>query len=420
MPSAKYADAGDQRTANGISPDSAGTPIVYFGNDWLAENRTSSHHIARCLAERFPMLYVDSTTRSPRATGRDLRKIGRLLRKLFQRPQHIGAHMWHISVPQLPFRRLPLVNWINQRMGTWLVRRAMNYLELRHPVLWFAAPPLASAVGHLGERFVVYYCIDDYAAHPRMDKREVGRMDEALTRSADQMFVSSIPLLEKKRPINPTAQYSPHGVDVELFGRAADPALPVPEMAARLQHPVIGFYGLISEWIDLDLLTFLAKAKPNWTFLMIGLISVDLGELAQLPNVIFTGPQPYRSLPGWVKAFDVGLQPYRLNAQTIHANPLKLREYLAAGKPVVSISIPEVERFAPYVGTARNYEEFLLRIEEALANDSDERRKTRRELVSSMTWEARAAEAWNTVEERMRSRCGDAPGRLALTEECQG
>src|SRR6266403_686236 len=101
-------------------------PIVYFGNDWLAENRTSSHHVARCLAERFPLLYIDSPTRAPRATSRDLRKVGRLLRKLFQRPQHIGERTWHMSIPQLPFRRVPLVNWLNRRMGIWLVQRGMK------------------------------------------------------------------------------------------------------------------------------------------------------------------------------------------------------------------------------------------------------------------------------------------------------
>ena len=151
---------------------------------------------------------------------------------------------------------------------------------------------------------------------------------------------------------------------------------------------------------------------------MIGLVSVDLGELAHLPNVVFVGPQPYLSLPGWVKAFDVALQPYLLNSQTIHANPLKLREYLAAGKPVVSISIPEVERFAPCVGTANNYEEFLLRIEEALATDSDECRAARQALVANMSWEARAAEAWGIVEERMRHGSAESRHGAALAREC--
>lgn len=398
---------------------SADPPIVYFGNDWLAENRTSSHHLARCLAQHLPLLYVDSSTRAPRATGRDLRKIGRLLQKMFQSPRSIGEGMWHTSVPQLPFRRFPLINWLNQRLGVYLLRRCMNYLGFRHPVLWFAAPPLASMVGRLGEQFVVYYCIDDYAAHPHMDVREVSRLDEALTRSAGQLFVSSMPLLERKRPINPTAQYSPHGVDVELFGRTDDPALPVAEAAARLRHPVIGFYGLISAWIDTELITFLAKARPEWTFLMIGLVSVDLGELPHLPNVVFAGPQPYLSLPAWLKAFDVGLQPYRLNAQTIHANPLKLREYLASGKPVVSIEIPEVKRFSAYVGMAHNDEEFLRRIEEALATDNDDKRRARMEVVANMSWEARAAEAWKIAENRMRdSRTAAFPG-VATTQACR-
>jgi glycosyltransferase involved in cell wall biosynthesis len=134
---------------------------------------------------------------------------------------------------------------------------------------------------------------------------------------------------------------------------------------------------------------------------MIGLVSVDLGELAHLPNMVFIGPQPYETLPHWVKAFDVGLQPYVLNSQTYHSNPLKLREYLAAGKPVVSISVPEVERFKDHVGTAHDYEEFLQRIEEALATDSKERQRERQSAVANMTWERCVAEAWCIVEERL-------------------
>jgi len=387
-------------------PMSNQCPIIYFGNDWHAENRTSSHHIARCLAERGPMLYIDAPTRAPRASGRDFRKIGRLLRRMFTPPRQISAQMWHATVPQLPFRRWRMVRWLNRRMGIWLVKKALRKLRFHHPVLWFAAPPLAPVAGHLGERFVVYYCIDDYAALPHMDHHEVTRLDDELTRAADQVFTSSRPLLEKKKKINPTALYSPHGVDADRFGHALDPDFPVAAPLAGLRHPVIGFYGSISGWIDIELMTFLAKARPQWTFVMIGLISVDVGELAHLPNLVFIGPQPYDNLPHWVKAFDVGLQPYILNSQTYHSNPLKLREYLAAGKPVVSISIPEVDLFAGHVGTATNYDEFLQRIEEALATDSAERQKARQALVADMSWERRVAEAWSVVQEGLERRTG--------------
>ncbi len=310
--------------------------------------------------------------------------------------------MWHMTVPQLPFRRLGAVRWLNLRLGERLVKRAVRNVGFRQPVLWFAAPALAPIIGRLEKRLVVYYCIDDYAALPHMDVREVSRLDNELTRAADQVFVSSIPLLEKKIAINPSTRYSPHGVDSDLFRQATEPALSVAEPLAGLRHPIIGFYGSVSGWIDLELMAFLAKARPDWTFVMIGLVSVDLGELAHLSNMVFIGPQPYETLPRWVKAFDVGLQPYVLNSQTYHSNPLKLREYLAAGKPVVSISVPEVDRFQPYVEIARNHREFLLRIDEALATDSEERRRARQAVVADSSWESRVAEAWSIIEGRLR------------------
>src|SRR5262249_46460332 len=162
----------------------------------------SSHHIARCLAQGVPLLYVETPgLRRPRATARDLRKLWRKLRLAFQPPRPIGETLWHMTLPQIPFRRLPGVRALNWRIGGGLVRRAMRHAGIQHPVLWFAVPHPGALAGRLSERFVVYYCIDDYAALPSIDSQRIALMDEDLTRRADQVFVSSAPLLEKKRAV---------------------------------------------------------------------------------------------------------------------------------------------------------------------------------------------------------------------------
>jgi glycosyltransferase involved in cell wall biosynthesis len=388
--------------AQSFSSQREGTSIVYFGNDWSAENRTSSHHIAERLAARMPVLYIDSPgLRAPKASGRDLRKLIRKIAAAFRPPQPVGPSMWHMTTPQIPFRKLPLVNTLNRILGRSLVRRALRRLGFRDLISWFVVPHPGSLAGSFGEKLVVYYCIDDYAALPDVDPTEISRMDRNLTKRADQVFVASPSLLEAKRKLNPRTEHSPHGVDVKLFGQASDPSCAVAGAAADLRHPIIGFFGLIEAWIDLELIAYLAKQRPDWTFLLIGRVAVDASCVQQLPNVILTGPQPYRSLAQWARAFDVAIIPYKPTRQVMNSNPLKLREYLATGKPVVAVPIPETLRFADHVRIARTPEDFLRSIEASLASDSPAQARERMAAVADMSWESRVDEVLAVVESRL-------------------
>ena len=376
--------------------------IIYFGNDWFAENRTSSHHVAERLAERTRVLYVDSPgLRAPKANARDLRKLCRTLLSIARRPRCVRHRVWQMSVPQIPFRRLPFVRRVNVALGKLLVNRALKRLGFARTVSWFAVPHPGFLANAFGEAAVVYYCIDDYAALPDVNARAVAAMDAHLTSRADQMFVASSAMLQAKRPLKPSTVLAPHGVDVALFRTASDPRLSIAPAARNLRRPVVGFYGLIEEWIDVDLIADLAERRPRWTFLMIGRVAIDPGRLKAMPNVVFAGPQPYNDLPKWAKAFDVAIIPYRLTRQVVNSAPLKLREYLATGKPVVAVPTPEIERFAGLVRIARGPEQFLSEIEDALVNDTDADRVRRIEATSNMTWDARIREVVDIVEHRI-------------------
>ena len=376
--------------------------IIYFGNDWCAENRTSSHHVAERLAERTRVLYVDSPgLRVPKASGRDLRKLCRKLLTAARPPQRVGGRMWQMSVPQIPFRRLPLVRRVNIAVGERLVKRALRRLGFARTVSWFMVPHPGFLANAFDEAAVVYYCIDDYAALPDVDARAVADMDAHLTSRADQVFVASSRMLHAKRHVKPSTVLAPHGVDVALFREALDPRLSIAPGARNLRRPVVGFFGLIEKWIDLELIAGLAERRPHWTFLMIGRLAVDPASLRALPNVVFVGPQPYRSLPSWAKAFDVAIIPYRLTRQVMNAAPLKLREYLATGKPIVAVPAPDIEPFAGLIRLARTPEQFTRAIEEALFNDTESDRARRIEATSTMTWDARIAEVVEVVERRI-------------------
>jgi len=311
--------------------------------------------------------------------------------------------MWRITMPQIPFRGSKAARSLNVAVGRWLVRRAIKRLGFQRTISWFVVPHAGPVAGALAEDLIVYYCIDDYAALPDVDPREVARMDDDLTRRADQVFVASSTLLGRKRELNRSTLHSPHGVDVALFQKASEPSLSVAEGARNLRHPVIGFFGLIEAWIDLDLILYLARQRPDWTFLLIGRVAVPVGELAVQPNVVFTGAQPYEDLPRWAKAFDVAMIPYRLTEQVLHANPLKLREYLATGKPVVSVSTPEIDQFGAVVRIASGKEDFLRLLGMALEGETQEIRDQRIKSVAKMSWDARVDEVMDVIGRRLHA-----------------
>lgn len=368
----------------------AGLGFVYFGNDWFAENRTSSHHVAARIARIAPLLYVDSPgMRKPDGSRRDLKRALRKLLAAFRAPVRVEANLWHCTVPQLPFRGIPGMNAFNRWFGQLAVRRAMKAVGLVDCISWFVLPHPGFLANRLGERLCVYYCIDDYAAHPGVDPDHIGRMDAGLTRAADLVFVAPPTLLDAKKALNPRTFPAPHGVDAELFGQASDPATEVPEAIAGIRHPVIGYHGSLHEWIDLPLIEWLATQRPDWTFLLVGHAAVDVSALARLPNVVLAGPQPYASLPRWASAYDVAIIPYRMTRQVANANPLKLREYLATGKPVVSARNAEIARFSQWVRIADDRQSFLDAIAASLAEDTDSGRRERMAAVAPQTWERR-------------------------------
>jgi glycosyltransferase involved in cell wall biosynthesis len=385
-----------------------GLGVVYFGNDWNAENRTSSHHIATRLARHMPVLYVDSPgMRAPNASGRDLKKAWRKLSAALRKPEQIHEGFWRCTVPQLPFRRIPGIDAINRLFGRWAVRRALRATGIGRRISWFVVPHPGFLAGQLGEELCVYYCIDDYAAHPGVDSELIGRRDEALSRRANVQFVAPPALLERKRALNRQTFYSPHGVDVDLFRSANEAATEVAAPARGLASPVIGYIGSVHEWIDLELICWLARQRPQWSFLLVGHVATDASELRTLPNVMLVGAQPYPSLPRWAKAFDAAIIPYRQNRQVANANPLKLREYLATGKPVVSTRNAEIEKFSRWVRIADGRESFLQALEQALAEDNPQAAAERIAAVADQTWDRRVDTVLATVAQALKHHPGN-------------
>jgi len=214
---------------------------------------------------------------------------------------------------------------------------------------------------------------------------------------ADVIFATAQSLVDRRLPQNCETHLSRHGVDHAQFARALDPSTTVPSDLAALPGPVLGFYGAIQDWLDFDLIEFLARRHPEWSIALIGPILTDVSRLRALPNVHFLGQKPHAQLPAYCKRLSVGLIPHKVNELTLNMNPIKLREYLSAGVPVVSVPLPEVEAYGDLCTIGRDYEQFERGVVEALRTDSPEARRARSDGMRTETWDRRVAEIGREV-----------------------
>jgi glycosyltransferase involved in cell wall biosynthesis len=369
-----------------------GENIICFAKDW-SEDPTSNNHVMRMLARDNRVLWLNSiSTRTPNFTsGSDLGKIGKKLASFTQGARKVTENLWVYTPIVLPFPHSPLAHALNRhllRLTLGLLRRRMGMDQFQ---LWTFLPNAVEYVGQFGESLAVYYCTDQWSHFSYVDGRKTAAMEEELCRRADIVFATAHSLAESKRAYNPETQLALHGVDFDHFRRALDPETQVPGDLAALAQPVLGFFGLVHDWIDLKLIARLAERHPEWSIAMIGKTCVDIEALTRLPNVHFLGRKPYEELPGYCKGMALGLVPFTVNELTIHVNPIKLREYLSAGLPVVSTALPEVCYYREHCEVAESYEEFEKGVEAVLARDTPELRRQRSEAMRAETWERKVA-----------------------------
>jgi glycosyltransferase involved in cell wall biosynthesis len=266
----------------------------------------------------------------------------------------------------------------------------MRKLGFKHAINWVFNPAAGVIARKLGESFLIYYCVDEYTAFSGVSSRALAETERNLLRTSDLVIVSADQLLQSKSPENPRTFLVRHGVDFDHFRRALDSATKVPDEIAHLPRPIIGYFGLLSQdWIDLELLVALARRFSHGSLVMLGKIAMDVSALRALPNVHLLGRKSYESLPAYCKGFDLGIIPFPISVVTLNSNPLKAREYLAAGLPVVSTAIPEVEVLG-LCSVAKDHDEFLHQTELVLREPGPS--LVRSELVRDQSWDAKLAE----------------------------
>jgi glycosyltransferase involved in cell wall biosynthesis len=335
---------------------------------------------------------------------------GSLARRLFSTEEVVPGVLLRKALNVLPWgSKYRLTNAVNSSVTARLLRRLAANLP-QPVVLWVYDPSAARMIGSSGEELAVYDCVDDYTEQTTSSrKRElVATCDRIAVLRSRLVFATSTTMYERQRRLNPSTHLVPNAGDYDHFAAAADREIAAPEVS-DLPRPVLGFAGnFLASKVDFDLLEDVARALPQATLLLVGPATGEtapaLERLAQLPSVRWLGQKPYAELPRYVAAFDVGLIPYVSNAYTRSCFPLKLYEYLAAGKPVVASGLPELAGMEPDVALVDGPTTFVDAIQEAAARNGSPERLRRRQLASGNSWEARAGRLLELVHSELETR----------------
>ena len=366
-----------------------GRDILCFSHDWSGDP-LSKTHLMRILARDNRVLWVNSIGyRTPTASKADITRAFKKLKAATDSLSEPERNIFVLNPLAIPVYGRPGIRDLNRRLLRFQVKRAMRKLGFQRPINFVFNPAAAVIAGALGEEQLVYYCVDEYTAFSGVSSTSLGELEEQLLRQADLVIVSADALYQSKSKIKPDTVIVRHGVDFDHFRKALDPSTVVPSEIENLPRPVIGFFGLIADWVDVDLMAHVAKEFPQGSLVVLGKSTTDMSVLEGIPNVHILGRKTYESLPAYCKGFDVALMPFRINELTLNANPLKVREYLAAGLPVVSTAIPEVEVLG-LCRIGRDQESFVNEVREALRAPGPDFERS--EAIRSESWEARVDE----------------------------
>ncbi len=349
------------------------------------------------------VLYIESQA-SMISLGIIRNDFGRILRWL-KGPRKIENNLYVATLPLvLPFFQMyPAINKINN----WFILRILKYwarlLRFKNLILWTYTPYSDYFVGKLGEKLAIYDCVDEFSASKGLVKGGVvKKMEEGLIGKINLMVVTHKNLFESKKDLIKNIYLISNAADTEHFKKTILPKTPIAPVMKNIPHPAIGFLGNIQYWIDMDLIRFIAQKRPNWSIVLIGPIGrlTKIDKVKDFKNVYLLGRKEYQRLPSYLKALDVCINPYIMDEVAKNCSPLKLYEYLASGKPIVSVDMLEARRFQELIEIASDYKDFLAKIEKVLSS-LPEKAQTIEERIKAAqkhSWDSRFLEIEKIIE----------------------
>ena len=373
--------------------------LIVFGEDWGGLPSSTQHLISHLSKDR-RILWVNSIgLRQPEFTVKDVK---RAFKKIFfdsyisgKRNKDFYTHTPSgnisdirennnfivVNPKTIPAPKSPISRWISRLLLLLQIKPILRKMKLQSPILWISLPTAVDFCGYLGESSLVYYCGDDFKSLSGVDHDTVSKRELETLKKASLVMTSSKTLL-KDFPKDKTI-FLPHGVDFDLFSNPTQIADDLPKDG----KPIAGFYGSISKWFDIDTLKKVINYLPTWNFVFIGKVEVDISSISSLSNTYFLGPKDHQSLPTYSQHWTVSLLPFVNNKQIDACNPLKLREYLATGTPIVSTNFSAIHEYKNVVKIVNNSYDMVDAIEDSFFDNNKEIRKM---SVSNQTWTFRS------------------------------
>jgi hypothetical protein len=334
---------------------------VVFSDDW-GEHPSSCQHIFRHIAKNHRTLWVNTIgMRNPTLSWTDARKVVVKISKMFGRNKESAAEERRDSITvcqpfMLPGSRSRVVRGFNARSVTGKVQALLDMLDMRDPVVVATVPNASEYPELLKGRKVIYYCVDDFSLWPGLDANVVREMEAKLIEQADSIIAVSDTLFQRLAKSGKPTRMLTHGVDLEMFSTPVASELP---LLRKIPKPRVGFFGLIDGRMDWDLVVPLAKRMPEISFVFAGPVDSSAGGIPQVENVHFIGRVDYRELPAFVAGLEALMLPYRTGDLSEAISPLKLKEYLATGKSIVSAPIAEARRWSNDLRVASSLDQWV-------------------------------------------------------------
>ena len=382
--------------------------LCFGGEDWWYHNRGHiDMQLMRCFSRMGTTLYINSIIMQKpnlkKNTGGGKTFYHKLIRKsksIFRGLREGGAGFWVYSPFSIPAHHIKWLGSFNRMILQQQIKLVLNKLRMSNPIVWVACPPACPVALEIKKSKLIYQRTDRYEEFPNVDSEVIKQYDLELKANADLTVFVSEQLYEQEKSQCKEAVFLDHGVDYDAFAMAHNDQ-DIPSDISNINKPIVGFFGNIDVHIfDIALINKVVDLLPQMNFVFIGNSSIDTKELLAKKNVRMLGQKPYEQIPHYGKFFDVAIMPWQQNRWIEACNPIKLKEYLALGKPIVSTPFAELQKYDHLVYQARTPEEFAKCIEKALQEDNPERIAARRKRVEPYTWEKKAELVLNKVFEQ--------------------
>jgi glycosyltransferase involved in cell wall biosynthesis len=385
--------------------------ICFGGEDWWYHHPHSKKHLMRRFARAGnKVIFVNSISMglAPFANKDLLPRVARKLRSYGKFARRTAEGITVVSPAALPFFGSKTARFVNRHLLTMQIGALARSRGLRDPILWIAIPTAAEVMGRLGESLVIYQVSDKYDANTMdhaTDPRSITALHEKAIAGADIILYSGRKLLAEATRGRERSYLLEQAVDFDHWAKVRSGELTVAPEVARIPGPHIGYFGAIEPWlIDQELIKRAQRERPDWQWIFIGNRSRGL-DIEGLPNTHFIPPVDYNELPRYAAGFDVCVLPWETEqAFTSYGSAIKVREYLATGKPVVIAALPEYEALSNVLRIARSRDDFFRLIEDALHETDVAAPDRRQAAVKDGTWDARAEWVSNLIEQQLGER----------------